>query len=109
MVNGSAADQRPPAREPDRCRRLRAPRRDSNDGGTPRSIHPRWRTSALNGAFASDLERVIERHQPQLWIHGHVHDAVDTLLGETRVLANPRGYPGEGRRNGYRPGLALDI
>ena len=76
---------------------------------TPRSIHPRWRTSALNGAFASDLERVIERHQPTLWIHGHVHDAVDALLGETRVLANPRGYPGDGRRNGYQADLTLDI
>lgn len=26
---------------------------------------------------------------------------MDALLGETRVLANPRGYPGQGRRNGY--------
>ena len=76
---------------------------------TPRSIHPRYRTSALNGAFASDLETVIGRHQPALWIHGHVHDAVDILLGETWVLANPRGYPGEGRRNGYRADLTVDI
>ena len=76
---------------------------------TPRSIHPRWRTSALNGAFASDFERVIERHQPALWVHGHVHDAVDAVLGDTRVLANPRGYPGEGRNNGFRAQLTLDI
>ena len=76
---------------------------------TPRAIHPRWRRSALNGAFASDLERVIERHQPALWIHGHVHDAVDTMLGETRVLANPRGYPGEGRRNGFNPELTINV
>ena len=31
------------------------------------------------------------------------------MLGGTRVLANPRGYPGEGRRNGYRADLTLDI
>ena len=76
---------------------------------TPRSIHPRYRSSAINGAFASDLEAVISRHQPPLWIHGHVHDAVDTTVGGTRVLANPRGYPDEGGRNGYRADLTLDI
>ena len=32
-------------------------------------------------------------HQPKLWIHGHSHDRCDYLLGRTRVVANPLGYP----------------
>ena len=47
-----------------------------------------------NGAFASDLEPLIARHRPRLWIYGHIHWSVDTTLGATRVLANPGGYPG---------------
>ena len=76
---------------------------------TPRAIHPYYRGSALNGAFASDLEGLIARHRPRLWIHGHVHHPVDTMIGETRVLANPRGYPGERHANGFRPTLTVDL
>lgn len=47
-----------------------------------------------DAAFASDLEPMIMRHQPELWVHGHVHEHHDYLIGNTRVLANPRGYTG---------------
>lgn len=30
---------------------------------------------------------------PELWIHGHVHAKQDYRVGDTRVIANPRGYP----------------
>ena len=59
---------------------------------SPRSIPPRFAGDALNPGFASDLEAVIRRFQPALWVHGHMHDAVDAQLGRTRILANPRGY-----------------
>lgn len=32
-----------------------------------------------------------------LWIHGHSHDRCDYLLGKTRIIANPLGYPNEVR------------
>ena len=59
---------------------------------TPRSIRPWYEGNALNPAFASDLEALISRHAPPLWIHGHMHDSIDEALGDTRVLANPGGY-----------------
>ena len=31
------------------------------------------------------------------WIHGHTHDACDYMIGDTRVLCNPRGYIGHER------------
>lgn len=59
---------------------------------SPRSIHPRFADDPLVPGYASDLEVVIEHFQPALWVHGHVHQAVDFRIGRTRVLANPRGY-----------------
>lgn len=63
-----------------------------------RSQHPRFDGSALNGFFASDLEALVEELRPRLWVHGHMHDAVDYTIGATRVISNPRGYPGENPR-----------
>lgn len=47
-----------------------------------------------DAAFASDLEPMILRHQPDFWVHGHVHQHHDYRIGNTRILANPRGYDG---------------
>ena len=75
---------------------------------TPRSITPRFHGSALNSAFASNLERLIARYKPRLWIHGHMHNSVDITVGETRVLANPAGYnPAE--NPDYDPALCIEL
>ena len=73
-----------------------------------RSLGAHWEGHPLNVAFCSDLEAHIGRHQPALWVHGHMHDAFDYTLGRTRVLCNPRGYPGE-RGEGFDPRLVVEI
>ena len=75
---------------------------------TPRSIAPRFRGSVLNPAFASDLESLIARYQPALWIHGHMHNSVDANLGATRVLANPGGYDAAENPE-YDPVLCVEV
>ena len=75
---------------------------------SPRSIRPWFEGDPFNCAFASDLDRVIDRYQPELWIHGHMHDPVDERLGRTRLLANPAGYRYEAKR-GFDPGLCVDL
>ena len=75
---------------------------------TPRSIAPRYCGSALNPAFASNLERLIARYKPALWIHGHMHNSVDITVGETRVLANPAGYNSEENPD-YDPALFIEV
>tara|TARA_Y100000589_G_scaffold290909_1_gene293937 strand:+ start:93 stop:860 length:768 start_codon:yes stop_codon:yes gene_type:complete len=57
-----------------------------------RSIDPRFYEDPLNGYFASSLDKLIEEHQPQLWIHGHTHANCDYKIGSTRILCNPFGY-----------------
>jgi Icc-related predicted phosphoesterase len=80
-----------------------------------RSISLRFQGSALNPAFASDLEWLIERHRPEFWIHGHTHDSCDYRLGTTRIICNPKGYgPSylEGRRlqnASFDPQLLIDV
>jgi len=57
-----------------------------------RSIPPRFKGDLLNAAYASDLSDVIEARRPALWVHGHTHDSCDYVVGDTRIICNPRGY-----------------
>jgi Icc-related predicted phosphoesterase len=66
------------------------------------SVAPRFAGDRLNVFYVCNVERLIEERQPALWIHGHTHDSCDYLLGATRVVANPYGYPNE-VNPGYRP------
>jgi Icc-related predicted phosphoesterase len=59
------------------------------------SVHPRFRSDPVTGAFVSDLSQLIETYQPALWVHGHVHNSADYRVGETRILCNPHGYGSE--------------
>ena len=74
-----------------------------------KSIAPRYANDPLNPAFASRLESLIEKYQPALWIHGHTHDPCDYELFQTRVVCNPRGYPGEHGRAGFKPDLTVVV
>ena len=57
---------------------------------------------------ASGLDRAMERYQPALWIHGHMHDPVDEQLGKTRLVANPAGYAYEAKTE-FDPELSIDL
>jgi hypothetical protein len=49
----------------------------------------------MNGGFSSDLDEFIMDHpQIKLWTHGHTHHEFDYVIGETRIVCNPRGYHG---------------
>jgi len=57
----------------------------------------------MNGGYNSDLEEfIINRPQIKIWTHGHTHEDFDYMVGETRVICNPRGYVGyEHRANDW--------
>ncbi len=73
------------------------------------SVAPRYADDALNPAFASRLEPVIEAHRPALWIHGHTHAACDYEIFGTRVVCNPRGYPSEFGAGSFRADLVIEV
>ena len=58
------------------------------------SVHPKYRSSGIaNGAFVSDLDDLILSHpQIKYWSHGHTHESMDYMIGQCRVICNPRGY-----------------
>lgn len=61
-----------------------------------KSVHKQYEKDKLmNGGYHSNLEEFItNRPQIKLWLHGHTHTAHDYMVGETRVVCNPRGYAG---------------
>jgi predicted phosphodiesterase len=63
----------------------------------------------LDWCYASNLENLM--HGPNaasLWIHGHIHRNQDYVVGNTRVLANPRGYPAHFSPNAPRENPDFD-
>ena len=73
------------------------------------SIHPNYANQPLiNGAYASNLEDImLDNPHVALWTHGHVHNCFDYVVGETRVVCNPYGYPGE--NPAFNPDLVIDL
>ena len=64
----------------------------------------------MNGAYASNLvDFIYDRPQIKLWTHGHVHNVNDYMIGETRVVSNPRGYEGYEPDTGWNPNIVLEI
>jgi Icc-related predicted phosphoesterase len=61
-----------------------------------KSCHPKYaHDEVMNGGYHSDLsEFILDRPQIKLWTHGHTHELFDYMIGETRVVCNPRGYAG---------------
>lgn len=60
------------------------------------SAHEKYKDDTLmNGGYHSELsEFIMERPQIKLWTHGHTHDPFDYMIGDTRIVCNPRGYGG---------------
>jgi Icc-related predicted phosphoesterase len=58
------------------------------------SCHPRYaHDQIMNGGYHSDLsELILDRPNIKLWTHGHTHEDYDYVIGNTRVVCNPRGY-----------------
>jgi predicted phosphodiesterase len=61
------------------------------------SVHDKYLTSPANDFFATELGYRIQSmtKPPKLIVHGHTHDACDYMIGNTRVICHPRGYPNE--------------
>ncbi len=63
----------------------------------------------MNGAYHSDLSEImLDNPQIKLWTHGHTHHPFDYMIGETRVVCNPRGYDGY-ENTGWDPMKVVEI
>lgn len=62
----------------------------THHGVHPKSVHPRFAKHPANPGFISDLGSPLSL--ADLWIHGHVHNSFDYMVGGTRVVVNPGSY-----------------
>ena len=67
----------------------------SHHGPSLKSSAERYSNDEMTAAFLSNLEGFIGRWQPDYWLHGHCHNLSDYMIGDCRVICNPRGYPNE--------------
>ena len=75
-----------------------------------RSLDKRFENSTLNPCFASNLDNFILDHKNiVLWCHGHVHTCCDYMIGDCRVVCNPRGYVSLREKNDFKPNRKLHI
>ena len=78
----------------------------------PKSIHAKYQNDRLNPAFTSDLSFIIEKLEPDYWIHGHTHASFDYMIEKTRIICNPLGYVsklGNMENPEFNPGLVIDV
>lgn len=77
------------------------------------STHPRYANETImNGGYSSSLDEFIMDHpQIKLWTHGHTHHAFDYVIGETRVVCNPRGYETYSwqEHTGWNPNIVVEV
>lgn len=59
------------------------------------SVHDKYRNDHLNRFFVCNVEEIMWRSQPKLWVHGHTHERFDYTIDKTRVVCHPLGYPRE--------------
>lgn len=62
------------------------------------SIHPKRRRDAAalrNMSYYSDMSSVMIDNGPDVWVHGHTHDASRYRFAHTEIICNSFGYPWE--------------
>ena len=70
--------------------------------------HPQYPVNEITGAFHSDLSQLIDAYDIDVWVYGHTHANLDTVVSNTRIVANQAGYPGENVA-GFDARFILDI
>ena len=74
------------------------------------SVHPFYANEfIMNGAYHSDLTDImLDNPQIKLWTHGHTHHPFDYMIGDCRVVCNPRGYDGH-EDTGWDPNKIVEV
>jgi predicted MPP superfamily phosphohydrolase len=66
----------------------------------------RYKGSATNPYFTCDMTRYfgLMTH----WFAGHGHNSIDTVINDTRLIMNPRGYGSENHKQ-YDPNMIIEV
>ena len=67
--------------------------------------------SDLNTAFATELGDFIADSRIDIWIYGHSHTNIDTIISNTKIISNQMGYifANEHLRNGFDASKFIEL
>ena len=72
-----------------------------------KSHDPRYGLTPGTAGFCNALDELLPL--ADLWLHGHLHCAIDYSVGRCRVRANPLGYADKGEQAAFEPHCVLDV
>jgi Icc-related predicted phosphoesterase len=62
-----------------------------------------------NGYYVTELGNRIAKTDIDFWFHGHMHFPVDYMIGNTRIINNPRGYKGMYEVDDFRDDFLIEL
>lgn len=71
--------------------------------------HPEYRNDPVTAAFCNRMGDFVEQSGATYWICGHTHWPAQVKIGQTLVVNNSCGYPGELSGERFDANLALEI
>ncbi|MES1977018.1 MAG: metallophosphoesterase [Pseudomonadota bacterium] len=71
------------------------------------SADPRYGLVPGTAGFCNSLDDLLP--MADVWMHGHLHCAIDYVSQGCRVVANPLGYAGKGEQEAFRPDFCVTI
>jgi len=72
-----------------------------------RSADPRYGITPGTAGFCNSLDDLLPL--ASVWMHGHLHCAIDYVAHGCRVVANPLGYAHKGEQASFRPNVCIRI
>lgn len=74
-----------------------------------KSLESGYEDDIVNAAYASNLDDFVSSSGAELWIHGHIHENKDYMIGNTRVVCNPRGYIPVEPNDSFEPACIIKV
>lgn len=74
----------------------------SHHGPTELSVIEKFRGDKDNVFYVNGWGNEVAYNGPRLWFHGHTHAQFEYEIGDTTVMCNAFGYPGETGDNGVK-------
>lgn len=73
-----------------------------------RSQDEGFRSSGIAPGFVSNMDEFVGISNAKCWVHGHLHNSSDYVLGSTRVICNARGHSRFMNQN-FDPELVIEV
>lgn len=70
-------------------------------------IANKYKGSAVNSAFASDVDHFYAKDNVKYWFYGHSHASSDVIKEGCRLATNPHGYGDENEK--YRKNMSIKL